>query len=206
MGTLTTTDRHPFYDVTRAAFVDAAGLKPGDRLQRPGGHTATVLQVRRYQATQTTYDLTINDLHTYYVEAGETPVLVHNCAAGGPKPGWFDRIKGALSGRSAPPEPNATVGDLRRYGHDMVDDSGEWQSDPLKKAIVHARSDDDLLASVLDPERSDGKYGQPITVSEEDQFFVEGNHRAAELMARASDPNNPRIQWDTPIYIKRFGG
>nr|QIZ01920.1 hypothetical protein HEP87_33915 [Streptomyces sp. S1D4-11] len=25
-----------------------------------------------------TYDLTINDLHTYYVLAGQTPVLVHN--------------------------------------------------------------------------------------------------------------------------------
>jgi hypothetical protein len=79
VGKLTTTDHHPFYDITQAAFVDAAGLKPGDHLQQPGGHTAEILEVRRYTATQTTYDLTINGLHTYYVEAGNTPVLVHNC-------------------------------------------------------------------------------------------------------------------------------
>ena len=31
-----------------------------------------------------TYNLTIDGLHTYYVEAGTTPVLVHNCG------GWVD--------------------------------------------------------------------------------------------------------------------
>ena len=25
------------------------------------------------------YDLTVDDLHTYYVHAGDTPILVHNC-------------------------------------------------------------------------------------------------------------------------------
>ncbi|MEV5752124.1 LamG-like jellyroll fold domain-containing protein [Actinoallomurus sp. NPDC052308] len=78
VGKLTTTEHHPFYDITQAAFVDAAQLKPGDRLQEPGGHTAEVLDVRRYTAAATTYDLTINGLHTYYVLAGTTPVLVHN--------------------------------------------------------------------------------------------------------------------------------
>jgi hypothetical protein len=82
VGKLTTTDHHPFYDITQAAFVYAAGLKPGDHLQQPGGHTAEILEVRRYTATQTTYDLTINGLHTYYVLAGNTPVLVHNCGGG----------------------------------------------------------------------------------------------------------------------------
>ncbi|MCW2899680.1 MAG: Pretoxin domain, partial [Streptosporangiaceae bacterium] len=38
----------------------------------------------RPTATQTTYDLTINGLHTYYVEAGTTPVLVHNSGPCGP--------------------------------------------------------------------------------------------------------------------------
>jgi len=43
---------------------------------------ATITGVRRYHSTTVTYDLTINDLHTYYVEAGTTPVLVHNCGNG----------------------------------------------------------------------------------------------------------------------------
>ncbi|MGW2696099.1 LamG-like jellyroll fold domain-containing protein [Streptomyces sp. NPDC001296] len=77
-GTLTTTYHHPFFDRTQSAFVDAKDLHSGDVLQTPTG-TATVTAVRLYHAHTTTYDLTIGDLHTYYVEAGSTPVLVHNC-------------------------------------------------------------------------------------------------------------------------------
>jgi guanyl-specific ribonuclease Sa len=39
---------------------------------------ATVIATRHYTALQATYNLTINNVHTYYVEAGTTPVLVHN--------------------------------------------------------------------------------------------------------------------------------
>jgi hypothetical protein len=59
--------------------VDAAHIKPGGKLQQPDGTTATVKKVHRYTATQVTYDLTINGLHTYYVVAGTIPVLVRNC-------------------------------------------------------------------------------------------------------------------------------
>ncbi|MFE7750224.1 hypothetical protein [Streptomyces sp. NPDC057428] len=41
--------------------------------------TAQAADVRLYHANTVTYDLTIGSLHTYYVEAGNTPVLVHNC-------------------------------------------------------------------------------------------------------------------------------
>ncbi|MFJ9628913.1 LamG-like jellyroll fold domain-containing protein [Streptomyces sp. NPDC101175] len=75
---LTTTFHHPFYDETQAAFVEGKDLKAGDVLQTPTG-TAEVTGVRLYHANTTTYDLTIGSLHTYYVEAGSTPVLVHNC-------------------------------------------------------------------------------------------------------------------------------
>jgi hypothetical protein len=77
-GTLTTTFHHPFYDQTQAAFTDAEYLHAGDVLQTPAG-TAQVTAVRLFHANTTTYDLTINGLHTYYVVAGDTPVLVHNC-------------------------------------------------------------------------------------------------------------------------------
>ncbi|MGW9029543.1 polymorphic toxin-type HINT domain-containing protein [Streptomyces sp. NPDC055722] len=75
---LTTTFHHPFYDKTQSAFVEAKDLKSGDVLQTPSG-TAEVTDIRLYHANTTTYDLTIGTLHTYYVDAGGTPVLVHNC-------------------------------------------------------------------------------------------------------------------------------
>ncbi|MGW2722748.1 LamG-like jellyroll fold domain-containing protein [Streptomyces sp. NPDC001492] len=74
---LTTTFHHPFYDQTQSAFVEAKDLKPGDVLQTPTG-TTEVTGIRLYHANTTTYDLTIGSLHTYYVEAGDMPVLVHN--------------------------------------------------------------------------------------------------------------------------------
>ncbi|MEU6194565.1 LamG-like jellyroll fold domain-containing protein [Streptomyces sp. NPDC047061] len=75
---LTTTFHHPFYDETQSAFVEGKDLNVGDVLQTPTG-IAEVATVRLYHANTTTYDLTIGSLHTYYVEAGDTPVLVHNC-------------------------------------------------------------------------------------------------------------------------------
>ncbi|WP_372496760.1 polymorphic toxin-type HINT domain-containing protein [Streptomyces shenzhenensis] len=67
----------PLCDQTQSAFVQAKDLKAGGVLQAPTGN-AEVTGVRLGHAHTTTYDLTIGTLHTYYVEAGDTPVLVHN--------------------------------------------------------------------------------------------------------------------------------
>jgi len=72
------TAHHLFYDATTATWTTAAELKPGDRLQTADGRVATVRTVHTYAAANRTYNLTIDSLHTYYVEAGTTPVLVHN--------------------------------------------------------------------------------------------------------------------------------
>ncbi|WP_327710903.1 polymorphic toxin-type HINT domain-containing protein [Streptomyces sp. NBC_00464] len=79
---LTTTWHHPFWDATHHRWTDARNLKPGTELQRPGGATAVVSAVRNYRASGVTYDLTVGVVHTYYVVAGATPVLVHNCLTG----------------------------------------------------------------------------------------------------------------------------
>jgi hypothetical protein len=76
-GTITTTFHHPFYDETQAAFVQAQNLHVGDVLQTTTG-TARITNLHLFHADTTTYDLTIGTLHTYYVVAGDTPVLVHN--------------------------------------------------------------------------------------------------------------------------------
>ncbi|MFF7438843.1 polymorphic toxin-type HINT domain-containing protein [Streptomyces sp. NPDC008122] len=78
-GTLTTTDHHPFWSESEQEWVDAGDLKPGATLRTSDGETATVQSARTYKAQQDTYNLTVADLHTYYVLAGATPVLVHNC-------------------------------------------------------------------------------------------------------------------------------
>ncbi|MFF4599833.1 LamG-like jellyroll fold domain-containing protein [Amycolatopsis sp. NPDC001319] len=76
---VTTTYHHPFYDVTRSAFVEAVDLHVGDELQTADGSSAVVTEVTPYHSTEVTFDLTVDNLHTYYVLAGPAAVLVHNC-------------------------------------------------------------------------------------------------------------------------------
>ncbi|MEU2494656.1 polymorphic toxin-type HINT domain-containing protein [Streptomyces sp. NPDC007883] len=77
-ATITTTDHHPFWSQSEQAWLDAGDLSPGMTLRTDTGATVAVHAIRAYSAQQATYNLTVNDLHTYYVLAGETPVLVHN--------------------------------------------------------------------------------------------------------------------------------
>lgn len=41
-----------------------------------------VTAVQRWTQPATVHNLTVADIHTYYVLAGETPILVHNCNSG----------------------------------------------------------------------------------------------------------------------------
>ncbi|MFC0038644.1 RHS repeat-associated core domain-containing protein [Actinomadura rayongensis] len=76
--TIVGTSNHPYWDATTHAWTLASQLRPGDHLQTIAGQTARILTLHSYTATRTTYDLTVNGVHTYYVEAGNTSVLVHN--------------------------------------------------------------------------------------------------------------------------------
>ncbi|MFI1152691.1 RHS repeat-associated core domain-containing protein [Streptomyces sp. NPDC020817] len=80
---LTSTFHHPHWNETRHQWVDAGEFTPGDQLRRPDGTTLTVQSKRNYPYAVTTHNLTVNDFHTYYVLAGATPVLVHNCGDNG---------------------------------------------------------------------------------------------------------------------------
>lgn len=81
---LTATYEHPFCSPSENDWIEAGGLKPGMTLLTDEGHTVIVTNNRAYTQHARTYNLTVDDLHTYYVLAGETPVLVHNadCVAG----------------------------------------------------------------------------------------------------------------------------
>ncbi len=81
---LHTTTHHPLYDATTHTFVEAGDLRPGvSRLVAPDGTTLTVTAVHSWTSTgKDMRDLTVAQVHTYYVIAGTTPVLVHNCSSG----------------------------------------------------------------------------------------------------------------------------
>ncbi len=45
-----------------------------------GTETVVAAAIRTYSAPARVHNLTVADIHTYYVLAGATPVLVHNCS------------------------------------------------------------------------------------------------------------------------------
>jgi hypothetical protein len=74
-----TTQHHKFWNGTRKAWVDASDLRAGERLRTADGSHLSVVTVRSYTAARDMFDLTVDTVHSFYVVAGETPVLVHNC-------------------------------------------------------------------------------------------------------------------------------
>ncbi|MEY9850261.1 hypothetical protein ABH940_007385, partial [Streptacidiphilus sp. BW17] len=76
----TDSHRHPatHKDQDTPALTNAADLHLGDHLREPSGAVATVAKVRNYTSHIVTYNLTVAEVHTYYVFAGTTPILVHN--------------------------------------------------------------------------------------------------------------------------------
>ncbi|MFE7657307.1 polymorphic toxin-type HINT domain-containing protein, partial [Streptomyces bottropensis] len=75
---LTATYEHPFWSPSEDKWTEAGDLEPGMTLLTDEGDTVIVTGNRAYAQHARTYNLTVDDLHTYYVLAGETPVLVHN--------------------------------------------------------------------------------------------------------------------------------
>ena len=75
-STLTATDHHPFWDATTATFTYADVLHTGDQLREANGSLLTITNVAVFDENVTAYNLTVNDIHTYY--AGTSSVLVHN--------------------------------------------------------------------------------------------------------------------------------
>ncbi|WP_331746041.1 polymorphic toxin-type HINT domain-containing protein [Streptomyces virginiae] len=75
---LTSTSHHPYWSESDREWKDAADLTAADTLRTPQGNPVAVATTRDWDGQQDAYDLTVDDLHTYYVSTGTTHVLVHN--------------------------------------------------------------------------------------------------------------------------------
>ena len=76
-GELQATRNHPFF-VDGVGWVDARDLKVGDRLRDDHDLVVRIARLWTESRHARTYNLTVDGVHTYYVLAGQTPVLVHN--------------------------------------------------------------------------------------------------------------------------------
>ncbi|MER5333983.1 ricin-type beta-trefoil lectin domain protein [Micromonospora sp. NPDC002717] len=77
---VTATDGHPFWVPELGEWIDATDLRSGQWLQTSAGTYVQITAILRWSVPQAiVHNLTIANIHTYYVLAGATPVLVHNC-------------------------------------------------------------------------------------------------------------------------------
>nr|WP_323183658.1 polymorphic toxin-type HINT domain-containing protein [Streptomyces prunicolor] len=151
---LTATFEHPFWSPSAGRWTKATDLKPGMTLRTDDGTSVIVTGNRAFTRHATTYNLTVTDLHTYYVLAGETPVLVHNS---GCDPRFEVDSHGTATdttnpgGRLAPPKLDG--GSLQEVGAPI------WgNGDPSH--LVGTRSAEELrgLASKSDAEKLQDFY------------------------------------------------
>ncbi|MGH3734237.1 MAG: polymorphic toxin-type HINT domain-containing protein [Micromonosporaceae bacterium] len=77
-GTITSTDNHPFWVVNMAKWVNANSLRTGDILSTPTGDAVNVINIQGHVDYLRVHNLTVDEIHTYYVAAGDSFVLVHN--------------------------------------------------------------------------------------------------------------------------------
>lgn len=102
---ITATDSHPFWVPELGDWIDATDLKSGEWLRTSAGTLVQISAVERWTALDATvHNLTVSKVHTYYVVAGTTPVLVHNC--GSNWGGTYGSLKPANQSGLAPQEIN----------------------------------------------------------------------------------------------------
>ncbi|MGP3957905.1 DddA-like double-stranded DNA deaminase toxin [Nonomuraea sp. 3N208] len=103
-GSIIATDHHPFWVPALKKWVKAADLKPGMWLRTSAGTYVQVEAIRKWTAVQRVHNMSVQNLHTYYVLADATPILVHNCP-----PSFVTKAIGELPVRSKGSKTNGRI-------------------------------------------------------------------------------------------------
>jgi RHS repeat-associated protein len=177
--TVTTTEDHPFWNATDQQWQQAQHLDPGDQLLTAAGTTTPVNGIHRTTThTEPAYNLTVADIHTYYVLAGDTPVLVHNTSA------WC--------GGTIPNESLDVIGSIKKDG--VIVQSGVQGPVGPMPFINDGRNGGTIL-----PRSTSG--GDPITYREWGTIPGAGNPKpGGERIVTGSDGSI----WYTPDHYQNF--
>jgi len=187
-----TTSNHPFWDNTTHTWVAAGKLKPGDQLNSTGNQHPTVITTKPTPGAANRWNLTIQQLHTYYVLAGATPILVHNtdepdgCSVVGKAMNMADKAS-SMSNSTRP--GTAEVLQTR---------SGGIYSSYSFKGGVEPELDssvDETLRSIPQEEMGNGhgRCGLPVCISE---ALAAGDDPSGGRVAAVSIMNNP----ESPLH------
>lgn len=162
---LTATHEHPFWSPSKQEWVEARHLAKGMTLLTDKGEIVQILGNRAFARHARTYNLTVDDLHTYYVLAGETPVLVHNSNC----PGVGRDLIGGQE------QFHIIHGDRTGGGH-------KWPGQPGKTVFPRGWDTDKILDSIADVATSPSSGRTQQT------------GRAGALYTRNGDPSRWKVE------------
>ena len=157
-ASVTATENHPFW-VSGQGWTDAIDLEQGSWLRSSSGVWVQVSAIDVQPTShQQVHNLTVQDLHTYHVLAGDSPVLVHNSEGCD----WSSHQENA-----------GDLSDQYTEGQSTRDPASQWYHEEL--------SNDELLDSI-----NNAAEGEGIAVSP-GGTIVGGHHRWDELQTRIND-------------------
>ncbi|MFJ5989914.1 polymorphic toxin-type HINT domain-containing protein [Lentzea sp. NPDC092896] len=150
------TDNHPFWSPEHKSWVDAEDLSSGLDLQTAAGTEVQISAISRWAAVERVYNLTVEDLHTFYVVAGDASALVHNCPAAKKK------AKPTKPEKLSDPLPNGMSHDValayddvragRIVSHDVYEGrENPWWKDAQEFAIPGRPKSDRILKKEVKP-------------------------------------------------------
>ncbi|MFH8804894.1 RHS repeat-associated core domain-containing protein [Streptomyces sp. NPDC017936] len=198
-SSIVATDTHPFWVPDLKEWVNAGDLQLGQTLRTSAGTHVQITALSHYTKRQRTHDLTIEDIHAYYVLAGATPVLVHNCnggttvyrgvsevsgETGGANPAFDDAVEGIARPRGGNSTP-----EMHHLG--MTDsDYTSWSIDPAVaiRAATRGGNSGVVMRGVIPSGRTH--------VHVNDQPWVEDDLRGEfEVIIQGVMQGEPRAVW-----------
>nr|BFE51676.1 hypothetical protein GCM10017745_51030 [Saccharothrix mutabilis subsp. capreolus] len=174
-GTITATHNHPFWVENRGSWTDASLLRENDQLRDNTGLHHAIQRLTVRADTTTVHNLTVERLHTYYVLAGQTPVLVHNNGSCGTGTVWDDIVgtQPVIPGTGGVPKSfELTAGGKRVWVHgnvtdhfaEMANSMAARGASPEMIGVASQQQLRSLQAAVADATRGGVRLNQRMTV------------------------------------------
>ncbi|MEU3901294.1 polymorphic toxin-type HINT domain-containing protein [Streptomyces sp. NPDC029519] len=161
---LTATYEHPFWSPSEGSWVEAGDLVSGATLLTDGGATVIVTDNKAYTEHATTHNLTVDGLHTYYVLAGQTPVLVHNsnCALASSSEATFKAAQDPAGIFIKNKHLSSFEGRYAKFDSADIPEVQSWVAEGLKsgRAVFKPNGLEGTFKVEVDMQRAIGTKGQ----------------------------------------------
>ncbi|WP_369146611.1 RHS repeat-associated core domain-containing protein [Streptomyces sp. R44] len=206
LSSIVATDTHPFWVPALKEWIPAGSLRIGQWLRTSAGTLVQITALDHYTKRQRTHDLTIEDIHAYYVLAGITPILVHNCSSGVNSSGEACACGGGPRAYSVAFEMTLDAADFGRSRGTHFRRANEALDAALQSDAAFAGSMERLIPGVSAAVSSRGGRRTPTgwTWQHEPASNVGGRQGVMSLVPRSQ--HDPGSLWQHLLHPGGSGG